>query len=196
MDAWFFSCRCGRCQDGSEMGTHASSFKCFNCREGFIQEVKDAEPEECYQCSICKKTMSVLKVKAKATHFRGFEDSASIEKIPSLVLEMEGKDAHPLYHSVIELKQRYIEGITNTGLNDHICRTVLDYSQDLCRYMDKVNPGVSRMRGRMLFCMAKVNNWFLKNCPQDIDPEVRTKGRQEMVKTMILAKKMISGYVT
>ena len=81
-------------------------------------------------------------------------------------------------------------------MNDHICSTVLDYSQDLCRYMDKVNPGVSRMRGRMLFCMAKVNDWFLKNCPQDIEPEARTKGRQEMVKTMILAKKMNSGYVT
>eukprot|EP00092_Neocalanus_flemingeri_P069213 GFUD01084759.1.p1 GENE.GFUD01084759.1~~GFUD01084759.1.p1 ORF type:complete len:495 (-),score=115.46 GFUD01084759.1:46-1476(-) len=195
-DAWFFTCGCGRCQDGSEMGTQASSFKCYNCREGFIQEVKQTETENCYQCKVCEKTMSEQKVFEKVTFLRSLENFSSVERIPSLILEMESTGAHPLYHSVIELKQCYIEGITNSGMNDHICRTVLAYSQDLCMYMDKVNPGVSRMRGRMLFCMARVKNWFLNNCQADIEPEAQMKGKQEMVKMMILAKKMIAGYVT
>jgi len=191
MDAWFFSCGCGRCQDGSEMGTDASSFKCDICREGLIKEFED-----CYKCAGCEKTISDQKVIEKATFLRNFEESTPLEKIPSTVLEMETKGGHPLYHSIIELKLRYVEGITKRGLNEHICRIVLDYSQDLCRYMDKLNPGVSRMRGRMLFCMAKVNDWFLKNCSQDLEPNAMAKGRQDVLKMMILAKKMISGYVT
>ena len=113
-DAWFFTCVCGRCQDESEMGTQASSFTCHNCREGFIEETKESEAASCYQCKVCENTLSEQQVMKKATYLRCLEKSGSLERIPSLILEIEGAGAHPLYHSVIELKQRYIEGISNS----------------------------------------------------------------------------------
>ena len=190
-NAWYFSCSCTRCCDVSEVGTRASQFQCENCREGFLQESGD-----CYRCDGCEENMSLGEVRDRAALLRSYEVSTPLEKIPTVILEMEAKGGHPLYHSVIQLKLQYMEGITKRCLNEHICKIVMEYSQDICRYMDKLNPGVSMMRGRILFCMAKVNNWFLKSSPKDTKTGESVKGGQEVVKMMILAKKMISGYVT
>jgi len=190
-NAWHFSCCCARCCDVTEVGTRASHFKCNKCREGLLQDSGD-----CYQCGVCDENMSLEEVRNRAALLRSYEVSTPLEKIPTVIVEMEAKGGHPLYHSVIELKLQYIEGITKKSLNEPICKIVMEYSKDICRYMDKLNPGVSMMRGRVLFCMAKVNNWFLKTCTKDTESGERVRGGQEVVKMMILAKKMISGYVT
>jgi len=195
-DAWFFSCKCERCEDKSELGTRASSFKCYNCREGFLEESYKENIDKYYECEVCEKTMDEQKVIEKATHLRSMEECESLDQIPTLILEMERRGAHRLYHSVVELKQRYVEGILNKPLNENICKIVVAFSQDLCKYMDTLNPGVSMMRGRMLFCMAKVNDWILRNYQTETKPEQLGKKKQELVKMMISAKKMISGYVT
>jgi len=189
-EGWYFSCCCVRCEDLSELGTMASSLHCDNCREGLLQDSGHS-----YQCGVCRKTVSVTEVRERVTMMRSLETNTSLEQIPATILEMEGKGGHPLYHSVIELKLQYVEGITKQSLNEQVCKLVMEYSQDICMYMDRLNPGVSRMRGRMLFCMAKVNNWVLRNCPQDVKPGARVGAEQEVIKMMILAKKTISGYV-
>merc|ERR1712215_404981 len=102
-DAWFFSCKCERCEDKSELGICASSFKCFNCREGFLKESDQYNTDKYYECKVCEKTMDEQKVIEKATHLRSLEEWESLDQIPTLILEMERRGAHPLYHSVIEL---------------------------------------------------------------------------------------------
>jgi len=190
-NAWFFTCICDRCNDTSELGTNSSSFKCFNCREGFLQE---EESQDSYVCHSCKMEMSVEKIIEKATYFRSLEESTPINKIPNVIFEMEKDGAHELYHSVIVLKLRYVEEILKTKLNSHICGIVLEYTDHLYRYMEKLNPGISTMKGRLLFCIARVNDYVLKESV-NMEEKVKQKTKQEIIKRMILAKKMISNYV-
>ena len=190
-NAWFFTCICERCSDPSELGTNSSSFRCFDCREGFLLEEKR---QDFYVCHSCKKAMGVEKIIEKAKYFRSLEESTPINKIPSIILEMENEGAHELYHSVIVLKLRYVEEILKSKLNSHICSIVLEYTDHLYRYMEKLNPGISTMRGRLLFCMARVNDYLLKESV-DMEEKLKQKTKQEILKRMILAKKMISNYV-
>jgi hypothetical protein len=49
----FFTCRCARCLDPTELDTHFSSFKCNKCDPGLIMSTNPLEIEAPWKCSSC-----------------------------------------------------------------------------------------------------------------------------------------------
>ena len=73
----------------------------------------------------------------------------SREDIPELIEEIEKNGGHALYHSVIQLKIQFMEGSMDK-MDSRTCHMVREYSGDVHRFMEALNPGVSRLTGRSL----------------------------------------------
>ena len=116
----------------------------------------------------------------------------SVADIPRSILLMTSVlGAGPLSHSVIHLKLRLLEeGMA--AMDRERARLVIAYTSDILAYMAVLNPGVSKLRGRLLFCMAKAQSLLLqgsKASKEDLD-----KAKREILKQNLQAHKMISGH--
>ena len=50
---WYFECRCARCSDSTEMGTHMSSVRCTTCREGLCVKKEALDWGSDWVCQNC-----------------------------------------------------------------------------------------------------------------------------------------------
>jgi hypothetical protein len=89
---------------------------------------------------------------------------------------------------VIQLKIQFMEGSMDK-MDSRTCHLVREYSRDVDRLMEVLNPGVSSLKGRLLVCIRKADNWLNKN-EEDFLEENKVAGR----KIQLMEHKMTNGY--
>ena len=164
------------------------------CTEGLVQEVENTTSDAFYQCNTCGQAMTKQEVIVKAGALRKLEMSnPSTADIPNIIAQITEQGGHELYHSVIQLKLQYIEQAC-CNLTEQTYSLVLEYCSDIHQYLQALNPGISRQKGRVLFCCSKARMWMLQNGGGEEKMNV-VREKQEILKMQIMAQKMISGYV-
>lgn len=124
----------------------------------------------------------------QAKHLRSLELEHGMGAA-ELVGRMEQAGAHPLHHSVIVVKQRHLEDVCKGELDSETADRVLQWGADLVKYYRSLEPGVSRLQGRLLFCLAKARIHQLRH---QGGPQV--DGRREVLALQVRARRMIEGY--
>ena len=74
-------------------------------------------------------------------------------------------------------------------MDSRTCHLVREYSRDVDRFMEALNPGVSRLKGRLLVCIRKADNW-LNKYEEGFLEENKESGRN----IKLMEHKMMNGY--
>ncbi|CAB0009270.1 unnamed protein product [Nesidiocoris tenuis] len=162
--AKYFDCDCARCKDPKELGTHLSSIKCPACDNGLILSSDPLDKSAEWKCDHCDKTLPGETV--QRLYFAIRTDLSQLEEleIGPIKLEMTEKvlrkyrsSLHPrhgfnlaLMHSLVDLYGK-VDGYTVDMLPDILLERKAEFAQNILDALDIVKPGMTRMRGRILF---------------------------------------------
>ena len=158
----FFTCSCIRCTDPSELGTYFSSLKCPSCpiqNQGFLlakDPLQDGSPWICTVCTTEEKSEYVEAV----TRSIG-EELIKLEKSNIFscknFLKKHSQNLHPNHYYLMDIKLALCQMLANSDGDVNIKDLVL--KQKLCiELMNVVNvlsPGISRLRGVVLYELQK-----------------------------------------
>lgn len=178
----YFDCKCARCEDPTELGSHMSSFMCARCveqkRTGFIVKIKKEpakQPSQAekpvnssatkqlwmWQCQECEHTLSADTVqqlieRAKEEMFHAKEDITRYE----LLLSKLTRYFHPNHYLLLDIKQN-IAAILRSILQNFALqpgRKVYERKVRLCQdifgVLQIILPGISRLKAIVLYEMA------------------------------------------
>uniref|UniRef100_A0A182MZA2 SET domain-containing protein n=1 Tax=Anopheles dirus TaxID=7168 RepID=A0A182MZA2_9DIPT len=160
----FFTCRCTRCLDPTELGTHFSTLLCSKCNGGFITSTDPLDENaewKCAQC--CFKTSGAAVQKAVMTIHNEIDELACLEyesnrlEAYETVYKKYRSVLHPLHfintsvrHSLIELYGR-IPGYEMVELPDVLLERKVELCRSILRVLDVFEPGKSRARAMVLY---------------------------------------------
>ncbi|XP_058446372.1 SET domain-containing protein SmydA-8 [Malaya genurostris] len=160
----YFTCRCARCLDPAELGTHFSSLKCQKCDNGLIESVNPLDDEADWKCTHCEyKTKGAAVLKAAQVMQAELDELAYMEYGPERLENFERlfkkyrSVLHPLHfintsirHSLIELYGR-IPGYEMHDLPDILLERKVELCQDILKVLNVFEPGKSRARAMILY---------------------------------------------
>lgn len=165
----FFTCKCKRCLDPTELNTHLSTLKCTKCPEGGILTTDPLDMNAEWRCSHCEfKTAgpSIQRVltiiQAEIDQCLGMEYTAERLQALEAVLKKYRAILHPCHYQMISLKQALIElygrvsGYQMSELPDVLLERKLELCRDVLRVLDVTEPGKTRARGMVLYEMHAV----------------------------------------
>ncbi|XP_037072819.1 uncharacterized protein LOC119093909 [Pollicipes pollicipes] len=150
-----FLCECARCADPSELDTHLSSLKCTQCQDGFIQPSDPLDSDSYFTCDTCGAHVSAVPVRATLEELQAevdrVEEDPSIAACETLVWACS-KILHPNHYLILDLTYPLMH-LYNSS--EPLSREQLDRKEQLCkqflRIADVLTPGISRLRGIVLF---------------------------------------------
>lgn len=178
----YFDCKCERCEDPTELGSHMSSFMCARCAEnkqtGFIVKIKQERTQQATQlqkstkstavkqlwtwkCQECEHTLTPDTVqqlieRAKEEMFHAKEDITRYE----LLLSKLTRYFHPNHYLLLDIKQN-IAAILRSILQNFALqpgRKVYERKVRLCQdvfgVLQIILPGISRLKAIVLYEMA------------------------------------------
>lgn len=155
----YFDCKCERCSDKTELGTHMSSLKCNKCDNGIILSTDPLDDKCEWKCTHCNFSTNAVAVKKVFSTIQ-----AEIETV-EMMSDSEGIEARETifrkYRSVLHPKNAYMtilrvalsqlygkaEGYTMEDLPDLILERKVELCEQLLEVLDVVEPGYSRIRG-------------------------------------------------
>ncbi|KFB46177.1 AGAP007779-PA-like protein [Anopheles sinensis] len=160
----FFTCRCTRCLDPTELGTHFSTLLCNKCSAGFITTTNPLDENAEWKCNQCAfKTSGAAVQKAVMTMHNEIDELACLEYDASRLEAYERvfkkfrSVLHPLHfintsirHSLIELYGR-IPGYEMAELPDILLERKVELCRDILRVLDVFEPGRTRARAMVLY---------------------------------------------
>ena len=73
-------------------------------------------------------------------------------------------------------------------MDSRTCHLVREYSRDVDRFMEVLNPGVSRLKGRLLVCIRKAETWQNEN-----ENVIFDKNNQSEKKIRLMEHKVMNG---
>ncbi|XP_004517861.1 protein msta [Ceratitis capitata] len=178
----YFDCKCARCEDPTELGSHMSSFMCARCadnkRAGFIVK-KKKEPAQgqqqtakqtkssatkqlwLWQCQQCEHTLTAETVeqlieRAKEEMFHAKDDVTRYE----LLLSKLTRYFHPNHYLLLDIKQN-IAAILRSILQNFslqpgrkVYERKVRLCQDIFGILQIILPGISRLKAIVLYEMA------------------------------------------
>ena len=158
----FFTCSCLRCTDPSELKTFFSSLKCPSCpiqNQGFLlakNPLLDGSPWICNVCTTEEKSEYIEAV----TRSIG-EELIKLEKSNILscknFLKKHSQNLHPNHYYLMDIKLALCQMLANSDGDVNIKDLVL--KQKLCielmNVVDVLSPGISRLRGVVLYELQK-----------------------------------------
>uniref|UniRef100_A0A0K8WBW2 Protein msta, isoform A n=2 Tax=Bactrocera latifrons TaxID=174628 RepID=A0A0K8WBW2_BACLA len=178
----YFDCKCERCEDPTELGSHMSSFMCARCAEnkrtGFIVKIKNDPTTEAiplqksakstaakqlftWKCQECEHTLTPVTVqqlieRAKEEMFHAKEDITRYE----LLLSKLTRFFHPNHYLLLDIKQN-IAAILRTILQNfalqpgrRVYERKVRLCQDIFGVLQIILPGISRLKAIVLYEMA------------------------------------------
>jgi hypothetical protein len=162
----FFTCRCPRCLDPTELGTHFSSFKCNKCDPGLIYSTSPLDPDAPWKCNSCdfgtsgaaiQKAVGVMQQELDAVPYTDYESPAGILQNYERLHRKFRSVLHPRHfihtsirHSLIELYGR-IEGYEMQELPDILLERKAEMCRDLLKVVDVFEAGMSRSRAMIMY---------------------------------------------
>lgn len=160
----FFTCKCARCKDPTELGTHFSSLKCSKCDPGLICASDPFDQAAEWRCSHCEfKTpgQSVAKliatVEEEISRLDYLEYDATRLQQTEHLFKRYRSVFHPHHFIQTGLRQALImmygqvEGYEMLELPDVLLEHKIELIQYVMEVLDKIEPGKSRARAMMLF---------------------------------------------
>ncbi|KFB42587.1 AGAP011523-PA-like protein [Anopheles sinensis] len=138
----FFWCNCARCSDPTELGTYCSALCCTKCQRGRILPVDPLNQQTDWRCQLCTHTMpcqAVILLLEKL--FRELEsiDGNDVEGYERF-LQMQSTVLHNNHYLILSAKHSLSEA------KETLC-------QDLLEVIDQLEPGLSRLRGTIMYEM-------------------------------------------
>lgn len=158
-DSKLFDCRCARCQDPTEMGTHLSSIKCKNCQEGYLLAEEPLSYNPTWNCNSCGTQVpnKIVDHLVETIH----EEIDEAEQVPSVIELLEcilqkysGKVLHPNHYLLAwvhySLSQMYgrVKGWSMAELSLDSLKRKEEICRRLLAIVDVIEPGLSRIRGK------------------------------------------------
>ncbi|XP_076240125.1 uncharacterized protein LOC143182785 [Calliopsis andreniformis] len=160
----YFDCECPLCKDPYEMGSYMSSILCPRCREGYIgiQNPLTVTPYERgirWQCNKCKSNIAGRLVRATLDITRMLIDStddSDIKGLETLTTKLL-RSLHPNHFLMLSLKQKllaaYRKEVASPNPQKKIMQRMLDACKEMYDVLEIVEPGISRLKGIMLYEM-------------------------------------------
>ena len=74
---WYFDCRCVRCRDSTELGTHMSSVRC-SCGEGLCVKREALDWDSDWVCQVCQRSVPGEDIVRKVDQIE--EEIAEVDK--------------------------------------------------------------------------------------------------------------------
>uniref|UniRef100_A0A182MY56 SET domain-containing protein n=1 Tax=Anopheles dirus TaxID=7168 RepID=A0A182MY56_9DIPT len=160
-DEKFFLCRCRRCSDPTELGTNCSALACSNCRRGYILPVNPLDPTAEWRCQHCPSRMAceavvlLLDSLSRQLETIGGNDVRGLEAF----LAGQATVLHDNHYLMLAAKHSLCElyGKTEGYLVPQLSAEQLKRKETLCRDLlevaDQLEPGLSRIRGTVMYEM-------------------------------------------
>lgn len=168
-DGKFFWCQCERCADPSELGTYASAMLCPKCStqsNGLILAIEPLNEKSAWKCNKCNYMVT------------GHSMLLLVDKVFTELDAIDGGDADGLENFLIKYRNVFhmnhylclcakhslcqLYGRTDGYLIHELSLDLLQrkekYCRDLLTVVDKIDPGVSRLRGMCDMCTVLSNH--------------------------------------
>jgi len=156
---WMFECSCQRCQDPTELGTHASTMVCPACGVPALLPTTSKPGEPVWECVACNEQQSrsyILEVvKRLEKQLETLPYSCDPPEWEALLLHFN-KELHPDHFLCMKVKRLLLQlyGSREGYRLEQLPRSLIDRKIELCRNYIKVfsllEPGFRLWRGRVL----------------------------------------------
>ena len=157
----FFSCRCDRCLDPSELGSHTSSLRCAPPCDGAVMP-KDSVTESsswgCSKCGLEREASEVSELLAGITVDMERLDRNNLKAVRQVVNKYSDK-LHKNNGVMVELKQIVVSGLGRLpgfemqDLTESDHKEKIIFCDEVLTVLNRVEPGLTLGRGLMLFEM-------------------------------------------
>ncbi|QQP49631.1 Uncharacterized protein FKW44_010369, partial [Caligus rogercresseyi] len=141
---WMFDCLCERCRD-------PTGLNCKECRKGTVLPKDSTGPMDCTDCNFSTSSSSV------SNTILVFENNIELfldEEPSSIEFKIESwKDVlHPNHYLIFLLQRRLLDNIVSRGSLDsrENLERILSLAQNIFKVIDRLEPGMSSTRGRIL----------------------------------------------
>lgn len=161
MDHFYFSCKCVRCQDPTELGSYVSAMKCTNttCKNGWLLPEDSLDPASEWVCSqlavdcdnvvpasIVNGVIQNVHANMRAVH--------NIQELNQLLSKYKGSILHKNHYLIVNLEcaiLRMLEDAVQKTKDHKELFRLAEWQVELCRHClhvaDLVQPGRNRFRG-------------------------------------------------
>ena len=170
----FFTCSCRRCVDPSELQTYFSSLKCQSCpvqNQGSLLPKNPLDDKTIWVCSVCDVEENPEYVEA-VTRSIGEEliklEKSNVSSCKSF-LKKHSQNLHPNHYYLMDVKLALCQMLAykeyNTSDKDLVLKQKL--CSDLMNVINIISPGISRLRGVVLYELQKALFLYAKrkyNC--------------------------------
>ncbi|XP_055627614.1 SET domain-containing protein SmydA-8 [Toxorhynchites rutilus septentrionalis] len=155
----FFWCRCNRCTDPTEFGTHCSTLKCSSCPNGLVLPTDPLDQNAEWKCKTCTYTVSAKNVNQLLDKlFKEVDaiDGNSVQLYEEFIEKYRNvlHENHYLFlsakHSLCQLYGK-IEGYLLPEMTLEQVKHKETLCRDLLTLVDKYEPGLSRLRGVVMY---------------------------------------------
>ena len=159
----YFDCSCARCADPSELGSHFSTLVCRDPGCGGYMLCQDPLQTSHWECLKCHLQMSAADVVEEQEHWE-----EKIENTPRTLPDQENilaellKIYHPNHHMCVDVYFNMVPLFGHSSQYTLIeeAERKLELVERVLSVMDKVIPGLFRMRG-MFLCERYTATLFL-----------------------------------
>ncbi|KAK7072642.1 hypothetical protein SK128_012619 [Halocaridina rubra] len=155
-----FLCKCQRCTDPTELGTHFSNPLCSKCKRGFLEPAENYQhPWTCSDCGESKDLEHIIKVDDEILD--EITKSCTSFRDSSAMLQTVLKSYHPKHYVWLRIAQTILGKFSNE--NDTESLTLRkDIWQQVLLLFFKIEPGLTRRRGVSLFHAACLESEIFK----------------------------------
>ncbi|XP_011506599.1 PREDICTED: uncharacterized protein LOC105369055 [Ceratosolen solmsi marchali] len=169
----YFRCDCAVCKDPLEGGSYISCILCPRCKEDYvaIQNPKENDPygyKTKWQCQKCKRIFFGCLIKRTLDISKDLISQLDINNYKEIekLLEKLSRSFHKNHFILLSLKQEllsvYRKELTNINPQKKILKRMLQLYDELIDVLEIVEPGISRLKGIVLYEMH-LSNAILAN---------------------------------
>ncbi|KAK5644162.1 hypothetical protein RI129_008007 [Pyrocoelia pectoralis] len=143
LESKYFQCKCERCSDPTEMGTHMSSLKCSDKCDGVLKCTSPLERGN-WVCSLCTNCKTYTEVKTLFTAIQ-----TEIEQ------NLNGEELLTKYETTLHPNNAYFVIIKSSLLQLYRLQKQYDkaaqFAKDVLQVVNVIQPGCTRIRGMTLY---------------------------------------------
>merc|ERR1712110_843680 len=189
---WFFQCKCCRCSDSTESGTHFSSVLCPSCRE-------PAPPLEragqwVWQCGRCAREVSESSVNTMRERMDADIQAAKDPEDLEDILEKYSNIFPRNYCKFMEIKMKICKLLGNSQymVLENFTKKV-KICEEVISVLERIDPGLTEWRGHLLY----EKNWSAVTILQmqletrSIKFQTYKNKMKSLIKDLELAMKML-----
>ncbi|CAL4089705.1 unnamed protein product [Meganyctiphanes norvegica] len=165
-----FVCRCPRCSDPSELGSHASDIVCQECKTGLLQPPE--ESERIWKCNSCTENLPHERVRMMVqmagkmittSHNLNLQDKRKmLTKIHNILGKQHYLSKELQFIVLGDILQQPIQDVNLQDL-----KSALGIIKDLIKYIGHVEPGYTKFKGLFLLRHIQITAELLVRCHKD-----------------------------